>query len=419
MSNIESTSAELYRLAHAEEQQWADGAQRTPTELLREQRERGFAMLWFRPELEADFCRYLRLSGRFSRLTLLTIALLAMAITPLIDTTLLGMPEQLVPLSRWMQLGGMVPLLLGAGLFCWKRPEAAAIELLMVLLFLGFIAGLLGQRIVDARYGFDLPVEFIGICTVTMFALARIRFWVMLPAAVVASMAAIGVEAAFIHIEPNVNYHMFATVVLMVVAVCAGYSLEYFIRWTWLNGTLLHYLSRQDSLTGLLNRYALEDALEQAQAQAARESASYAVAMIDIDAFGAYNDHYGHQDGDAALRRVSAILRAGARRPLDVCGRYGGEEFAMLWMHGDADEIRGLAENVRAAIEAERMPHGASPVAEWVTVSIGVCHIGPDDGRVGLSAALRKADALLYEAKARGRNRVLCERFSAWPCDEG
>ena len=60
-----------------------------------------------------------------------------------------------------------------------------------------------------------------GICTVTMFALARIRFWVMLPAAVVAGIAAIGVEIAFIHIEPNVNYHVFATVVLMVVAVPA------------------------------------------------------------------------------------------------------------------------------------------------------------------------------------------------------
>ena len=177
MPNMETTSAELYRLERAEEQQWAEGAQQTPTELLREQRERGFATLWFRPELEADFCRYLRLSGRLSRLTLLSIAFLAMAITPLIDTTLLGMPEPLVPLSRWLQLGGMIPLLLGVGLFCWKRPDAAAIELVMVLLFLGFIAGLLGQRIVDARYGFDLPVEFIGICTVTMFALARIRFF--------------------------------------------------------------------------------------------------------------------------------------------------------------------------------------------------------------------------------------------------
>lgn len=376
------------------------GAREAPTTLLRGQLDRGFILLRFRRELEADFLRYLRVSGQISRLTLLLIAFFAMVITPLIDTTLLGLPPALVVPSRWLQLGGMLPLVVGAGLYCWRRPKSATIEAMMVLLFAGFVAGLLAQRVIDARYGFDIPVEYVGVCTVGMFVLARIRFWVMLASAIVAGAATVAVEITLVHMGPNINYHLFATTVLMVIAICAGYSMEYFIRWTWLNGTLLRYLSRQDSLTGLLNRNALEGALERGQMHARREELDYAIAMVDIDVFGAYNDYYGHQVGDAALRRVASVLRASARRPLDVCGRYGGEEFVVLWMDGDAAELCALAESTRAVLENERIAHAVSPVAPWVTVSIGCCHVSVGDGEIELDAVLRKADTLLYDAKA-------------------
>lgn len=80
-------------------------------------------------------------------------------------------------------------------------------------------------------------------------------------------------------------------------------------------------MARYDGLTGLLNRPALEERVEQAHNHACRSGGAYVVALIDIDRFGEYNDHYGHQAGDVVLRGVGRILSALTKRPADVCGR--------------------------------------------------------------------------------------------------
>lgn len=168
----------------------------------------------------------------------------------------------------------------------------------------------------------------------------------------------------------------------------------------------LALLASHDYLTGLLNRRAWDDLLEREIRRAARNGASLAVIMADVDLFKKYNDHYGHQAGDECLRKVAEQFRAATRRPGDAAGRYGGEEFCVVLPDTDEAAAREIADRIRGNIEAMGLPHELHP-AGHVTASFGVAsanfsQAGGDAGP-GLVAM---ADKALYAAKAAGRNRV-------------
>ena len=396
----------------------ADAAEQAPTRLIQRQIDRGFASLRFMPALEREFHDYLRQSSRLSRASLIFLAVAGVLSSALIDSTWLGLPFELVGATRAIQFTVMMPMALICTLLCLRHPTSRSMEVGMLLLFIVMVAGMMGQRVVDSQQGFDLPLELVGVTAVAMFCLSRVRFWIQLPLLLALIVATVLVELTLVSLGNSGNYDMFSTGILFIVAVVAGYSSEYTIRWTWLNATLLRYLSRLDRLTGLLNRHALESALASAHAHAQREGKAYAVAMIDIDAFGAYNDHYGHQYGDAALQQVADALADHARRPLDTCGRYGGEEFVLLWMDCGVEQSRALADSVREVVERERIAHAESPAAPWVTVSVGLCHVDAERAEAPMEAVLREADRALYDAKRSGRNRVVCTRYSNSTVDE-
>jgi diguanylate cyclase (GGDEF)-like protein len=167
----------------------------------------------------------------------------------------------------------------------------------------------------------------------------------------------------------------------------------------------LSVLSRTDALTGLANRRAFDQRLAEELSRAARHGVPLALLVVDIDHFKAYNDRYGHPVGDACLRQVAAILRECAGRPIDLVARLGGEEFAVLLPHqGSADAIQ-VAERCVRAVEAAAIKHEGSPVAPYVTVSVGVAEsINP---RRDAAALLASADAALYVAKRQGRRSVV------------
>jgi diguanylate cyclase (GGDEF)-like protein len=165
----------------------------------------------------------------------------------------------------------------------------------------------------------------------------------------------------------------------------------------------LQQLSITDPLTGLANRRQLDDGLAAEWQRGLHTGGPVAIAMIDVDHFKLYNDCYGHTAGDACLRKVAAAAAA-AVRGADLVARYGGEEFAIILHCDDLEAAHRAAERVRAAIEALEEPHEKSSTGR-VTVSIGVaCKVpGPDTSPKHLIEA---ADAQLYQAKRRGRNRV-------------
>jgi len=165
----------------------------------------------------------------------------------------------------------------------------------------------------------------------------------------------------------------------------------------------LQQLSITDPLTGLANRRHLDDRLAAEWQRGPHTGGQVAIAMIDVDHFKLYNDHYGHPAGDACLRKVAAAAAA-AVRGADLVARYGGEEFAIVLHCDDLEAAHTAAERVRAAIEALEEPHEKSSTGR-VTVSIGVACVlpGPDNSPGQLIEA---ADAQLYQAKRGGRNRV-------------
>lgn len=163
----------------------------------------------------------------------------------------------------------------------------------------------------------------------------------------------------------------------------------------------LHHLAAHDSLTGVFNRRAILERLEQEVARAAREGGRLFVGMCDLDHFKGINDTLGHQAGDDVLavftRRITGRLRA-----YDCVGRYGGEEFLVITPAGGKPDPRCIYERLRAEVERAPIPTRAGDVT--LTVSIGVA---AGSGTSTVDGLVEAADRALYRAKAQGRNRVI------------
>jgi diguanylate cyclase (GGDEF)-like protein len=164
----------------------------------------------------------------------------------------------------------------------------------------------------------------------------------------------------------------------------------------------LSMLTRIDPMTGLLNRRSWEEAIQTEHERYIRYGDGYAVIMIDIDHFKAYNDSLGHQAGDDALRRVATCVD-GVCRSTDFVGRYGGEEFMVLLPDPDPSAAVALANRIVRAVAALAMPHRASRTAPFVTVSVGVAA----SGEGAWEGVVKRADKAMYAAKRQGRNQVV------------
>ena len=164
----------------------------------------------------------------------------------------------------------------------------------------------------------------------------------------------------------------------------------------------LQHLSQHDSLTGLLNRRAIENSLDKEAQRLQRFGETYSVMLVDIDHFKRINDNLGHAAGDEVLRAVAALLKDHARE-VDRVARYGGEEFCVLLPHTDHEGALQAAERLRSAVHRTDIPWQDEQIC--VTISTGLATAqDPDEP---LHALLKRADDALYRAKTEGRNRVV------------
>ncbi len=165
----------------------------------------------------------------------------------------------------------------------------------------------------------------------------------------------------------------------------------------------LYTLATRDGLTGLWNRTAILDFLEQEMARRARRGDPVSLMMIDVDRFKAINDRHGHLTGDAAFRTVARRLRQ-RLRPYDRLGRYGGDEVLVVLPGCGPEEAAAVAERIRAVVSERPIRVGKAAVP--LTLSIGVA--SANGGKLGTTDLLIKAgDEALYRAKKAGRNRVV------------
>lgn len=166
----------------------------------------------------------------------------------------------------------------------------------------------------------------------------------------------------------------------------------------------IYLLSVTDDLTQIANRRYFVEVLDKEFQHAQTRQLPLSLVLIDIDHFKAFNDMYGHAQGDDCLRRVAATISAAMKAVGGLAARYGGEEFACILPGLSEAQARQVCERLRHTIEAQTITHGGSTFGV-VTASIGVCGLEPlEHGHY--DALFQEADRHLYRAKANGRNRV-------------
>lgn len=181
------------------------------------------------------------------------------------------------------------------------------------------------------------------------------------------------------------------------------------LRVTSLHADLAHYrkvLSQQartDPLTGLHNRLKLSEDLKQLHARSQRYTERYCLAMCDVDNFKSYNDIYGHQAGDLALRAVAGSLVRTARKS-DGVYRYGGEEFLLVLPNQSQLSAKAIVERAFATVRELEIVHSGDPLGH-LTLSAGISAFSAEHP-ADADTLLGEADTALYAAKAAGRNRV-------------
>jgi diguanylate cyclase (GGDEF)-like protein len=164
----------------------------------------------------------------------------------------------------------------------------------------------------------------------------------------------------------------------------------------------LERLAELDPLTEVYNRRGFVRAVERERNRAGRHRQALGLLLVDLDLLKTVNDSFGHQAGDHILAEVARRLRSSIRS-YDICARWGGDEFAVLVAEGEPDKLMAIADKIRSAVGTTPIGiRGEDEIA--ITVSIGVCLVGADESMDSLAA---KADAALYAAKDRGRNKVV------------
>lgn len=165
----------------------------------------------------------------------------------------------------------------------------------------------------------------------------------------------------------------------------------------------LERLASADALTGLPNRRAFDEALATEWRRAGRAQSPVTILLADVDQFKAFNDLYGHGEGDVCLREVARALASRVKRAGDMVARWGGEEFAAVLHDCGPEEARLVAERLRDVVAQRRIPHAGSSTG-FVTVSVGAASQVPRTGQEPADL-VRRADEALYAAKRAGRNR--------------
>ncbi len=306
----------------------------------------------------------------------------------------------------WLNALGILPCALGLAWLAWSErytrwylPAARILVPLSGALMAFFVA----QAVGDSQ---DEELAWLSVNVVAAFFFTGLLFRAALLAAL-AIVATFAITGYFVSIQTPFELVKSVLVLAMTAAMGAIIyrNIERSYRRNYLESGLIAELTARDGLTGLANRRAFDEHLLRVWQQAQRDARMLSILMVDIDHFKTYNDSFGHQAGDAALRSVGNVLREFARRPLDIAARFGGEEFAIVLYDLSIANVLDIAERLRQAVQFASLPkHEAA--SSGVTISVGVGVVMPTVGRTP-QGAVQLADEALYEAKNGGRNRVV------------
>ena len=372
---------------------------------------RGFRSLRFSPELEPRFRQYRRQMNPAQLPRVLLGALLLTGILTLADYLWLSATlfTQLL-LPRGLQLAALAAV---AGTLLRRRP-APRYAVLITLLVYGLTTSIC-LALVPVGSEFAPPGALL-ITLLCIYFLAGLPFYQALLAGLLCSLAYLLGQLWSAPPWPWLAAHCYLLLAFNGAGLLGVWLLEYRTRENYLEQQLLSELALFDDLTGLLNRRAFALHLDNICRQARREGLGLAVAMADIDHFKQFNDRFGHLQGDQCLRAIGAAIQACSQRPLDQAGRYGGDEFILVWYDCPAAAALALADKVRRTVAGLALAPEHSPAGDRVArsagtvanigISIGIA-TGRGDALADSSTLLRHADRALYRAKAAGRGQVV------------
>lgn len=364
---------------------------------------KGFPWLRFEPRLEQEFMRSYWSNHRMRmRVGMIVGAIIFIAFSIKYVLTL--------PRSTWITTvvvvdGFIVPVLLFGALLTLRaqyQPWISKVgNLVLVLMWIGLSATLLESRALGT------PIHYESM----LLAIAFVLFSTGLRAVPALMSCIFGITIYLVGIcilgeHPEVvEDEAFHLISITAIGAIGVYNRESMLRRLFLTQSVATFRAEHDPLTQLLNRGAAMRRLETAWSQAARQHNPIAVFLIDADHFKAYNDQYGHIEGDKCLQSIASAIKVLPRRPMDMVARFGGEEFVALAYDTDWKGAELIAEKVRIAVANMKIPLESGKEV-GVTISIGVASVQPIAGDVTstIVKTLRQADAALYAAKSAGRN---------------
>jgi diguanylate cyclase (GGDEF)-like protein len=377
-----------------------DALQDFPDTPYRAQLERGFRWLRFAAPLEQEF-RASHLADVHSRV-LICVALVASMAGVFVASAL--DPVGALPEGGRLLIAGGATIallttlssrLLFTRYWLWVAPLA-----LLAASILG--AGWLAGRVAA---GHEQDYSLLVAACLLLFVASGLLFWEALATGVVVvatyALALFAAAPAPSTLRFEISLLALATVLGAVLA----YLEDRGARVSFLHTRLLEDATLRDKLTSLANRRAFDRHLELLWRQGQREESAVSVLLVDVDNFKEYNDHFGHQAGDDVLRRLGAALRDLPRRPLDLAARLGGDEFALLLYQATPEHLRQQAANASRAVHELAMPHAPAAAHAHITVSIGAALAVPTAPR-SAEGLVQLADEALYDAKAKGRDRI-------------
>lgn len=372
-----------------------------------DERHRGFARLRFSDFVEEEFRQYYAHS---SPLRARVFLFCGIAVT-LVSLGMMIANADFHPVNLAFNILVMLPVLVAALMASMKPGQHRLYQFLLavsaLLMGLWLTSVVTRASIAGMPYYFSAVVAWIFV--VWLFLGLPIRH-----------AAVIALVISGLYMFGNFNWDLefdeavFSSLMLVginVIGAFCCYQLESAVRHGFLEGKELSQLADLDGLTGLHNRRSYDQYLERIWRQSRREEDQLILMLIDIDHFKAFNDHYGHQAGDDALKEVANVISLSAQRPLDFAARFGGEEFALILYAPAGDYGRELPEQLRMAVRSLKIAHAKSPTDQYLTVSIGVALVMPGTKR-SLTGCVQMADEALYLAKEKGRNQVRVKESS-------
>lgn len=363
----------------------------------------GFRHLRFEGELEQEFRQFFFSRGLLRQRAAIALGVILLASLAPLDLAKLSPDLQSIYL--WTRIYTACPIMLIALALTFRLDYLMHYFQLAAFVIVTYI-GIVNNVVVLLANTQEpvLPYEGINLIIMTSFLLAGLlfRYALLCNALVVCSYFAIAAWCG----TPFSGHEVFFIFGHWAVGATGGYIIEFNSRHSFLQQGMMSALAQTDSLTGIFNRGAIDKKLREIFNFAQREKKSVCLLMVDIDYFKRYNDLYGHIEGDHCIYQVARALAACCRRPLDFVGRYGGEEFLLLWFDTNPDEAGTLRDSVQQHIRQLHIPHAGSDVDPEVTVSGGIvtgCPVSP----AAIDHFLQTADDTLYRAKTAGRNQII------------